>query len=706
MANNYMMTISRLTVDKLGVRLYDRVSAVIAELVSNGYDADATRVVITAPLGTFLASKAGGTATDLGYKIVVADDGVGMVPTELQKFFLVVGSERRSDPDRGERSRKFNRAVMGRKGVGKLAPFGICRRIEVLSSGGEPITRTLTDGTSESGYLTSHIILDYGLIVNDVDTAYLPELGLLDDTLQPGHGTTITLSDFVYRRVPDQDELGKQLSQRFGISTANWAVELCDSTLAVGSPDRCLEIGAFDVPAMVGTKLTFVAPDGPTLKAQNRTVMNRTLDDTGAEVPALAAGFYLDDAFYPVRGWVAYSKVPFRDDLMAGVRIYCRGKLAAQTPVFNLKAGFTGEHSIRSYLVGELHCDWLDEVDDLIQTDRRDILWSHELGQGFEGWGQQIVKAIGARALNPLRKQTLDMFIETARLDERLLEAFPDTEDQHIRTRAREVASMFGKKLRESEALDLEAVNSLVELAILIAPYIELDDKLREAADQEDSPMSVVSSILRTAQVAELQSFGRIAYDRVRVIDRVSELKKNPDTVESQFQELIEQAPWLVNPQWAPITSNQSLKNVKAAFANFYKERTGQEIELEDFQSGQKRPDFVMIAPGAKLEIVEIKKPFHSLTNPEYERIDNYYHALVAFFDADAHKQIREDYKGFHITLVCDGISLSGPSLTAFQGLVKDQALTHINWEDFLFRTRQAHSEFLAKAEEQKKYAK
>jgi hypothetical protein len=31
----YKMTISRLTVDKLGVKLYDKVSAVLAELVSN-----------------------------------------------------------------------------------------------------------------------------------------------------------------------------------------------------------------------------------------------------------------------------------------------------------------------------------------------------------------------------------------------------------------------------------------------------------------------------------------------------------------------------------------------------------------------------------------------------------------------------------------------------------------------------------------------
>jgi hypothetical protein len=56
----YIMRISRLTVDKLGVKLYDRVSAVLAELVANSYDADATNVEILAPMGEYLASREGG----------------------------------------------------------------------------------------------------------------------------------------------------------------------------------------------------------------------------------------------------------------------------------------------------------------------------------------------------------------------------------------------------------------------------------------------------------------------------------------------------------------------------------------------------------------------------------------------------------------------------------------------------------------------
>lgn len=159
---DYTMRISRLTVDKLGVKLYDKVSAVIAELVANSYDADATKVRIHAPMNHYLASKSKRRVTDKGFYISIEDDGHGMTPDEMQKFFLVVGAERRSDAKRGDLSRKYQRKVMGRKGVGKLAPFGICRIIEVISSGGEKINEN-----GQSGYRTSHIILDYDAITDD-----------------------------------------------------------------------------------------------------------------------------------------------------------------------------------------------------------------------------------------------------------------------------------------------------------------------------------------------------------------------------------------------------------------------------------------------------------------------------------------------------------------------------------------------------------
>jgi len=394
MSNEYKMTISRLIVDKLGVKLYDRVSAVIAEIVANSYDADATEVEVTAPIGEYLATKANGNLIDRGYTIEVKDNGIGMKPEEINPFYLVVGGERRPDKKRGELSKVFKRKVMGRKGVGKLAPFGVCQNIELLTSGGEKITGKDENGKNIEGYSTAHLTLRRSKIIEDTETDYKPDVGQLDGCVRPKTGTIVKLTLFDHRRVPDLNGFERQLARRFGVASSNWSIRLIDSLKTPDDENHARFVGEFEVEKMENTEIKFeeiFGPDGE----QTDPPSFQTVGPGGETMEDISPGFEYEGIFYPVMGWVAYSKHPYRDDLMAGVRIYCRGKIAAQTHIFNMKAGFTGEYDIRSYLVGELHANWLDEAEDLIRTDRQDILWSHELGREFEKWGKHLVKKIG-----------------------------------------------------------------------------------------------------------------------------------------------------------------------------------------------------------------------------------------------------------------------------------------------------------------------
>jgi hypothetical protein len=252
------MTISRLTVDKLGVKLYDRVSAVIAELVANSYDADATNVEIRAPMDQFLALKENGEIVDQDLSIEVNDNGIGMTPSEVQDFYLVVGAERREDVRRGDLSKTFSRKVMGRKGVGKLAPFGVCKRIEVLSSGGPKVKGVDQEGKPSTGHLTAHLILDRSKILSDTDKAYAPTPGRHDGTVSAAPGTKLKLTTFDHRRVPAIEEFERQLSQRFGVASPNWQIALVDSAKSSTEADGRRVVGAFTVETMDETMVRFV----------------------------------------------------------------------------------------------------------------------------------------------------------------------------------------------------------------------------------------------------------------------------------------------------------------------------------------------------------------------------------------------------------------------------------------------------------------
>ncbi len=704
MTNRYKMRISRLTIDKLGVKLYDKVSAVIAELVSNSYDADATEVTIEAPMGEYLASKAGRDITDKNFEIKVTDNGIGMTPDEVNNYYLVVGAERRTDnrPGRGDASPKFNRKVMGRKGVGKLAPFGICEVIEILTSGGEKVTRDGPDGKPDTGYLTAHLILNRRDILQDTEFDYPPEIGSQDDTLRSKSGTTIILKKFAYRRVSKHEIFSRQLSQRFGLPTENWIIKTRDTTKTSTAGDYEAILGPFAVKTMDNSKITLEGPTGPNLSVENGT-QYRAVDPTGETVMEFGAGFQHDERFYPITGWAAYAKEPYKDELMAGIRIYCRGKIVAQTAVFNRKAGFHGEHSIRSYLVGELHADWLDEDEDMIQTDRRDVLWSHDLGQKFQEWGQKVILKIGHLTRDPMRKKTWERFVEIGQVEQKIEKAFPADGQEAIRETAKGLAKMLGQTIRAGEVEDIEVVEPMVQLSLTLAPHITLDNKLKEAADAQNTPIAVISGILRTARLAELSSFGKIAEDRLKVIERVQGLKDDLETAEEKLQKLIQYAPWLINPQWAPITANQAFSTLRREFERFYKLKTGKEISLGDFSETGKRPDFVLSSQDNGLQIIEIKRPMHKLTNDEMDRIISYNKAMDEFLNDPANAEFKSIFLSFHVTLVCDDLSLTGAQEISFNSYLKNGTLTHINWSTFLLRTKKMHEDFLAEAEKQRK---
>lgn len=685
--NEYTMKISKLTIDKLGVKLYDKVSAAIAELVANSYDADAKKVTVSAPMNKLLAKKQGGALHDLNFEIKIEDDGIGMTPKQMQDFFLIVGAERRNNPKQGAESKCFGRKVMGRKGVGKLAPFGICRIMEVISSGDER-TKKQKNGGEEERYLTSHIILDYEDMIDDTNKdEYHPETGPLNRTLRNNRGTTIILRDFNHRRVPKIDTLSRQIAQRFGIKSKNWEIVLEDNNPSAANGKHPQVVGEFDVPKMDNTLIRF----DPDAEADFRVI-----GPDGKPISDLHPGFYHDKEFYGVKGWVAYAKTPYKDDLMAGVRIYCRGKIAAQTAIFNKSAGFRGEHNVRSYLVGELHADWLDEKEDLIQTDRRDIMWSDELCAAFEEWGQKIVLRIGKLSRDPMRKTVKELFFKTGRVKERIQERYPSEDDEAITQKALYLSEMFGKSISRAEAENEEVVKPLVDLSILIAPTVTLDDAMSKATEKNQTTLTAIISLLRTARIAELSSFGKVAEQRIEVIKRLEELKNDKNTKELQLQKLIEDAPWLINPEWAPVTKNQTLETLRREFENYYEEKTGKSISLSDFDNPDKKPDFVLLNHDNRAQIVEIKRPKHELTNEEMDRIIEYHNLMKKFLKDPSHADFRKKIANdFTITLVCDEIKLTGAQEGAYDGYESQKKLTRVRWSSFLLRVKEAHSDFL-----------
>ncbi|EGT3624741.1 TIGR02391 family protein, partial [Morganella morganii] len=112
----YEMKFDPHTIEHLGVKMYSTLPPALAELISNAYDADAENVILT-----FV--EAGGKKS-----ISIKDDGFGMSSDDIQNRFLVIGRNRRKH-DGDIPSPRFGRYATGKKGLGKLALFGLAKEI-------------------------------------------------------------------------------------------------------------------------------------------------------------------------------------------------------------------------------------------------------------------------------------------------------------------------------------------------------------------------------------------------------------------------------------------------------------------------------------------------------------------------------------------------------------------------------------------------
>jgi signal transduction histidine kinase len=162
-------TVDSALLRELGERLVGQPHIALAELVKNGYDADATKVIIRfSP-----------------QRIEVTDNGHGMTFDEFESFWMRIGS-----PHKQEQvfSKKFKRPVTGSKGVGRLASQFLARKLELRtvsreSKNQELVARVNWDEAVDAGELTEATALW------EVHT---------QTTEFPGgspHGTSVILSD-------------------------------------------------------------------------------------------------------------------------------------------------------------------------------------------------------------------------------------------------------------------------------------------------------------------------------------------------------------------------------------------------------------------------------------------------------------------------------------------------------------------------------
>lgn len=303
------------TINHLGLRMYSTLPPALAEIISNSYDADAKNATVT------LIEENGKPK-----EIKIEDDGIGLSYDDITNKFLVIGRNRRTD-EGDVPSKKYNRLPTGKKGLGKLALFGLAK--------------TITVTTKQNGKL-NEFVLDWDDLMSAKGT-YRPRATRVNEDIKDNDGTLITLTGLKRKSQFDFSGLADSLSRLF----------LFDDTF----------------------NLVIESPSGDKIAIDNkRKYKILAIEfDWGLESTLLVPveSEYSGKIF----GELLTSEKPITPSSgLRGITLFSRGKLVNAPEFFSSS---TSSHFYQ-YLTGWISVDFIDLLeDDVISTNRQSIDWEH-----------------------------------------------------------------------------------------------------------------------------------------------------------------------------------------------------------------------------------------------------------------------------------------------------------------------------------------
>lgn len=611
-------------IEHLGIDMYQSPVAAIAELISNAWDADARKVHVQLP------KSIQGDA-----EFVVSDDGAGMTIEECQDFYLNVGYNRRKRPD-GERT-PGGRPVMGRKGIGKFAGFGIASLLEVetISKKTGELTVFKLDinkliGSEEvDGYVESSTPMEVEVL------NYLPP----DEGRRERHGTRIRLQGLTLKKTPNVDRFRVSMARRFLLLE-----RASEFTIFVhGAPiadEQGVENIEFDFPKDYSDN---EAPAGM-----------RVVDGWGVE--SLRNGKEIKWRF-------VFYKEPIRDEDLAGISIFSHHKLAQRPFFFNLSGGLGGQQAL-SYLSGRVQAEYIDEQQkDLISTERQRINWEAEDALPLLEWGQERTKSLmriwqDRRAANKVRAIQLRLTPFARRL------AKLENYERRIVERALKSIARI-TVLSDADFADLaNAILSAWEGGRLR----DLIDRLATSADLDAE--TLVQILVESRVMTALHAAERVK-SQLNLISGLEERIKRKE-LELAVRDYIAANPWMISPQWETFRIE---KSVDTLIAEVGKE-TLDKADKENAWAG--RVDLVLRS-GAQLLVLEFMRPGVTADWDHVSRFERYVLTLRDAIAARRGGQIR-DVTGI---MVADKLEVP-PAFQQKLRALRSEGMDAIDWQGLL----------------------
>lgn len=618
-------------IDSLGIQMYQSPVAAVAELIANAWDADASKVSVTLP-------------TDMGEgaEIVVQDDGMGMTFGDCQDRYLNVGRNRRLSE--GEKSPN-NRPLLGRKGIGKFAGFGIARIVEIDTVSAKTGERTIFS-------------LDLSKLRSDeFVSSSEKEIDLLlaegaNEARRGTAGTTIRLRSLVSTRRLGPEAFVRSMARRFVLAqqAENFRVTVNDIEL----PEQADPIG-------------------------NRVEFTFPADYIETERPeglaTLASGWGREKVGEreEIEWQIKFTEKPINEEELRGVAIYCGVKLAQAPFFFLLSGGLAGQHG-QQYVTGRVRADYLDHLDaDIITTERQRINWEEETANLLLVWGQERLKQLLAlwqsrRAESKIRTIEARLANFSKRIDR-----LKPSEAKIVKRALLRIASV--------PAIDQPQFEDLAGAVLTAWEGGRLRDIIEQVSRMETMDAEVLVSVLSEHQVLTALHVAEAVKLKLEVVDGLRR-RIAARELENAVRDYIAANPWLISPRWDTFQVERRIRHLV--------EDALKGSGIRDDTDWDGRVDLTL-SSGSQLLILEFMRPGLTVDRNHIDRFQQYVDILRARVGANSALGFR-DITGL---LVADKLHRRPEDQKAFERMAADGMhceewrvlldQAEAQWKEFLF---------------------
>lgn len=636
----YEMTLSLNILKHLGFGLYSNIAAVLSEVVANAWDADAERVWISID-------------EDNG-EVTIQDDGHGMTVEDANKKYLLVGYERRKMEGRTPR---FDRPVMGRKGIGKLSLFSIARTVEVHS---------IKNGERHGFTMDSDEIEEK--IKSGREAQYYPS-PIDPGEIDLGSGTRITLTNMKRQLQWTGRPLKRRLARRFSVigSRHQFEIELNEQPITI--EDREYQ-----------DKLQYIWTFGD--KGWESRVAAKHLEHGEERVGDLEgySGLAID-------GWIgtAFNSGQLRDsdtsESINKIVVVMRGKLAQEDILEEFGEG--GLYT--KYVFGEIHADFLDldDQDDIATTSRQRLIEEDPRYQVLKAKLLGELKHIQGR-WTELRNQ---QGAEQAFVFPQIKEWFGNLDADQRRAAER----LFGR-INQLPIDDGNQKRQLFVSGVLAFESLKLRNMLHRLDEVEPENLGALNQVFIQLDDLEASAYYQIAKDRLEVIRKLTNLV-DENAKERALQDHLYKHLWLLDPSWERATYTEHMeRRIYTALQGVYDSLTQEQKDA--------RLDIYYSTTGNKHVIIELKRANRVLSTTDL-------HGQISLYYSAAEKVLADTGRGSEpLEMVCvvgrrlrdwdespTGEGRSRESLRALNARV-------VNYDELIENALQAYQDYLERGKE------